>query len=512
MIRFGAEDLTVIIPTLDRWPILRRTIDALDRQTVKGFDVIVVVDGTDQPTEELSGTRVLVKEHAGPGAARNAGVRETQRPLILFLGDDMIPDPAVVEHHLARHNAFPQPEVAVLGHVDWHPEVERNRILSWLDWSSTQFDYRNITSSDAGWGRFYSCNVSLKHDFFVQCGGFDEDFVFYYEDLDAAWRFHEQGMRLVYELEARVKHHHAYDLERVLRRFEGVARGEHMMASKHAWFKPFFLGRVQGAMSRPGASSLWPKVVDRVPPAIGWVRRRAEARANDWYYQQIGPPFLNAWEGARDLEDLKSYLGEGYNESLLQTASAAVEQEHDSAPDEDTFYRTSQMYLYDLTAFAMSGTKVPYLRDLKETLPRGASLLDWGCGIGSDGLRLIDDGYRVAFVDFDNPSTRYLKWRLERRNISADVYDLASDHIPDGFDCAYSFDVIEHIDEPFLFLEELERRGRVVAVNFLEPVPNDTHLHKPLPIQALLERAQKKGLIKYHVYHGRSHFVIYRAR
>src|SRR5439155_25895141 len=135
------------------------------------------------------------------------------------------------------------------------------------------------------------------------------------------------------------------------------------------------------------------------------------------------------------------------------------------------------MYLYDLTAFAMTGTKRPYHTVLRELLPRGSRLLDWGCGIGSDGLRLIDAGYDVAFADFDSPSTRYLRWRLEQRDVKASVYDIETDQIPAGFDAIYSFDVIEHIDDPFAFLTEMERHAVLVVVNFLEEDPHDTSLH-----------------------------------
>ncbi len=508
---FTASDLTIVIPTRDRWHILRRTLSALDAQTVQGFDVVVVVDGTDQRVEEAPGVRLIVKEHGGPGAARNAGVRETARSLLLFLGDDMIPELTLVERHIARHNALPATEVVVLGHVDWHPDLGRNAILSWFDWSSSQFDYRGITGEEAGWGRFYSSNVSFKRPLFESVGGFDEDFIFYYEDLDLGWRLNEVQMRLMYEREARAFHYHQYDLEAVIRRFEGIATGERMMATKHTWFTPFFRSRVQDALTRPSVPSTWARIVDRVPPSLVRLRRQAEQRANDYYYQRIGPRFLNAWDAVQDLEELKEYLGSEYDEHLLRTSAAAVEREEEELGNEEAFYRSSRMYLYDLTAFAMTGTKVPYHWDLRRVVPPGSRVLDWGCGIGSDGLRLIGAGYHVAFADFESPSTRYLRWRLERRGIEADVYDITSDEIPTDFDAAYAFDVIEHVDDPFAFLAEMERHARIVVVNLLEPRPDDTHLHRPLPIRELLTHAERRGLIRYRRYHGRSHHMIYRS-
>ena len=227
---FHAADVAVVIPTRDRWPILDRTLDGLRRQTVGGFETVVVVDGTDQAVPDLGPVTVVVKEQGGPGAARNAGARATDRPIILFLGDDMLPAPDLVARHVQRHNANLDETVAVLGHVDWHKEVAANQIARWLDWSGTQFDYRWISGEDAGFGRFYSCNVSLKRRFFQSAGGFDESFTYYYEDLDCGYRLGQKGMQLHYEPMARTFHLHRYDWNGLERRFRGVAIGEHHMA------------------------------------------------------------------------------------------------------------------------------------------------------------------------------------------------------------------------------------------------------------------------------------------
>jgi hypothetical protein len=73
----------------------------------------------------------------------------------------------------------------------------------------------------------------------------------------------------------------------------------------------------------------------------------------------------------------------------------------------------------------------------------------------------------------------------------------------------FCFDVIEHIEDPFAFLATLERTASVVVVNFLEELPDDTHLHHHLPIGELVAYAARRGLLHYRVYHGRSHLVAY---
>jgi GT2 family glycosyltransferase/2-polyprenyl-3-methyl-5-hydroxy-6-metoxy-1,4-benzoquinol methylase len=510
MPEFRPKDICVVIPTRQRWDMLARTLKAFRRQTVQGFEIIVLADATEEPSTPLDGARLILKPDTGVSERRNLGARTTDRKLLLLLGDDTIPTEDLIEQHLVRHNRDPDRTVAILGKIEWHPEVAGHPVLQWLDRSGMQFDYPASSNEEAGWARFYASNLSIKRDLFLEVGGFDEDFTFTYEDLDVGLRLGEAGMKLFYEPAARVLHHHVYDIEGLRRRFAATAEGEWLMIKKHPDFPAFFAPRIQAADEARPVSRLWPLVVDRIPLGNA-IRRRAEARTHVWFLQQIADPFLSHWEAQREREDLMEYLGREYDENLLRGHEAAIEEEFDSAVDEETFYRTSRMYLYDLTVFAMSGTKRPYRQVLKKLVRPGARLLDWGCGIGSDGLRLIEDGYRVSFADFDNPSTAYLRWRLKQRGLEADVFDIASDTIPSGFDAAYSFDVIEHVDDPIGFLDQLDSLASVVIVNLLEPDPNDIHLHKPLPIKQLIDRAEKKGLIFYRKFHRRSHLIAYRT-
>src|SRR3954468_18444181 len=199
----------------------------------------------------------------------------------------------------------------------------------------------------------------------------------------------------------------------------------------------------------------------------------------------------------RELAELREYLGDDYDHARLQRYEEAVDQELARVGDEATLYRTSQMYLYNLTAFAMSRTKEPYLGDLTDLLPARAPILDYGCGIGSDGLLLLEAGYEVGFADFANPSTEYLRWRLERRGLEASIYDLDSSPPAPGWDAAYSFDVIEHVDDPFAFLANLEQLAKVGVVNFLEPLPDEPDVHHTLPIPKLLDDAAARRLLRY---------------
>ena len=174
-----------------------------------------------------------------------------------------------------------------------------------------------------------------------------------------------------------------------------------MMMAKHDWFSPYFARLVQDAARRRRESRFWAALVDRLPPRAGRLRATARHRASTWYHQQLAPRFLAVWEGEEDLEELKAYLGPEFDQQLLWDHVRAVEREEEAAADESTFYRTSRMYLYDLTAFAMTGTKVRYFADLRRLLgarsqPPGLG----GAALAATAFRLIGDGHRVAFADF----------------------------------------------------------------------------------------------------------------
>lgn len=215
-----------------------------------------------------------------------------------------------------------------------------------------------------------------------------------------------------------------------------------------------------------------------------------------------------SFDPAREEDELRQYLGSAYRREDLENYQELLDAEAASIDDEAELYRTSHAYLYNLTAFAMSGTKLPYLEMLVRNLPPGARLLDYGCGIGSDGLMLLDAGYEVEFADFANPSSDFLRWRLEHRALQAPVHDLDAE-VPGDFDGAFAFDVIEHVLDPNAFLGEMERRARLVEVNLLEFDAHEQELHHRLPIRNILLRAARLTLLEYAICYGTSHVVLY---
>src|SRR4051794_27416912 len=104
--------LSVVIPSYDRREALGRCLEALGRQTAdpSAFEVVVVLDGsTDGSAEMLAGLRprhalrVERKANGGVASARNRGLELAAAPVVLFLDDDIVATPGLVEAHLRAH-------------------------------------------------------------------------------------------------------------------------------------------------------------------------------------------------------------------------------------------------------------------------------------------------------------------------------------------------------------------------------------------------------------------------
>jgi GT2 family glycosyltransferase len=220
--RPGAPDLSVVIPTVDRFDALVDTLAALDAQACdpEQVEVVVVDNAHDGATAsrltERDGRlplRVVREPTPGPAAARNAGIRQAAAPVVLLLGDDM--RPAVVElleRHLALHAADTRPAFAVLGRVTWRPDKPITPFMDWLEQGGAQFDFDALQPGRIPAARsFYTSHVSVKVAALEAVGGFDERFPFAaVEDVEIGLRLQEAGLELSYHPELLVHHDHGY--------------------------------------------------------------------------------------------------------------------------------------------------------------------------------------------------------------------------------------------------------------------------------------------------------------
>jgi GT2 family glycosyltransferase len=299
------RELSVVIPTLARRTTLPRVLAGLEAAgDPERFEVIVVAEqagaaaAREAVGERPYATRVLARHGPSVSAARNDGWRAASTPVALFLGDDMIPRPGLVDVHLDRHRAEPAEEVAVLGHVSWARELEVTAFMRWLE-RGIQFEYETIDGADAGWGRFYTANASAKRVLIERAGGFDEDrYPFAYEDLDLGYRMNEHGMRLRYAPEAEVEHLHPTDVAQWRERMAHVAPAERRFVEQYPEIPAYFHDLFAAAAAMPRARGRGARLASFVPPGLPVLGPRVWRAADLYWRQALAGSFLSAWEAA----------------------------------------------------------------------------------------------------------------------------------------------------------------------------------------------------------------------
>lgn len=304
--RGPAPAVSVVIPTYRRAKVLRRTLDHLEGQADSRIEVIVIDDEQGDDTAAVARAigaperpypvTHLHRNAPGVAAARNAGWRAAAAPLILFLGDDIFPDPGLVEAHLAVHARLPAATVGVLGHVRWSEELNITAFMRFLE-DGMQFDYTHMQAGDAGWGRLYTSNVSFKRELLAAVDGFDEDFVFGYEDLELGRRLHDHGLRLQYDPSIRAAHLHPTTLAAWERRMAAVAPAERQMVAKHPDVAPYFhdtLQRWRGLKTYPRTA----RAADLVPAWVPVIGPRVHVVARAYWKATLANAFFAGWDAS----------------------------------------------------------------------------------------------------------------------------------------------------------------------------------------------------------------------
>lgn len=230
-----AARVSVVIPTFNRRTILEETLAALTRQTYPPVEVVVVDDGsTDGTSDSLQAwaeahrelpTTALHQSNSGPGRARNLGVAHATGDLVVFIGDDTIPEPDFLAEHVRAHGSRPDP-VAVVGFTDWDRQRMRvTRLLELVNSEGHQFGYGLLTDGEeAPFTCFYTSNISVPrevlgpepfHPAFVEVN---------WEDTELGYRLNLAGVAVVYHPAARTRHFHPLDAQAFLRRQRRVSR------------------------------------------------------------------------------------------------------------------------------------------------------------------------------------------------------------------------------------------------------------------------------------------------
>lgn len=215
---------SVIVPTYNRREIFERTLNALLNQTVSSdaFEIIVVDDCSPDDTEAFMKGKVESTpnlayirhtENQGRAVTRNDGIVAARGDLVVFLDDDIVPEPDFVEAHNQYHMQYGDEHIAVMGNVRYASEViAGSNFLKYLQSRYLGFrspnqrsaiDYSNLLPRFLGTG-----NCSMRRVDLIKVGMLDTDFRYYGgEDEYLGYCLYKAGIRIIFGERTRSEHY-----------------------------------------------------------------------------------------------------------------------------------------------------------------------------------------------------------------------------------------------------------------------------------------------------------------
>ena len=206
---------TIIIPNYNGLKFMEPCFEALNKQTVKDFKILVVDNGsTDGSVEWLKERRIptiFLPENTGFTGAVNVGIRAADTPYVLLLNNDTEVDPDYVE---AMERAIGRSEkiFSVSGRMiqmyDPFLMDDAGDMYSVLGWAYQRGVGRPVNRYGKPRRVFFACAAAAiyRRQVFDEIGLFDEMHFAYLEDIDVGYRARLYGYENLYCPDAAVYH------------------------------------------------------------------------------------------------------------------------------------------------------------------------------------------------------------------------------------------------------------------------------------------------------------------
>ena len=171
-----ADAVSVVIPAHNYAHYLPSAIDSVLAQTHAALEVIVVDDGSTDPTAETVSrytdprVRYVWQSNAGLSAARNTGIREARFPFVAFLDADDLWQPALLAEVMRSFAALPPSYAAVAtssARIDADGQPIEGRKFTFEQ--SGEFTARDFCIRN----RPLSSSIVIRRAVFAECGDFD---------------------------------------------------------------------------------------------------------------------------------------------------------------------------------------------------------------------------------------------------------------------------------------------------------------------------------------------------
>lgn len=198
--------VSIVIPVHNGGDNFRRCLQSLDEFIPMSTEIIVVVDGgtdeSQQLAQEFIRAKVVVFPTAGgPARARNCGARMAQGDIILFIDADVTVGTDLTTQ-VVKIFGERADLAALIGSYDDAPGAP-----NFLSQYKNLFHHYTHQTGAMEASTFWGACGAIRHDVFVKIGGFDENYRYpSVEDIDLGYRLKKAGYRIELCKAVQVKH------------------------------------------------------------------------------------------------------------------------------------------------------------------------------------------------------------------------------------------------------------------------------------------------------------------
>lgn len=228
--------VSVIIPVRNRPEEIVECVQSLLRLNYPSdrLKIIVVddasVDSTPERLSTLPVKAILMRQHVGQSACRNAGVRVAKGDIVAFTDSDCVVAPDWLAELVP---IFADPRVGAVGGLV-APLSRASRLQRYEEVRSPLFQGKEPreVSADSSLSYLPTCNLLVRKRILEEAGGFDESMALG-EDVDLSWRLCGLGFKVVYSAKGRVCHRHRNRVWGFATRRALYASSEALLLRKH---------------------------------------------------------------------------------------------------------------------------------------------------------------------------------------------------------------------------------------------------------------------------------------
>ena len=185
--------LSIVIPSYNGRPLLRRTLRALEH-AAPGAEIVVVdgesADGSPQMVrEEFPHVKLVPHRNHGFAHATNRGIEQASRPYLLLMNSDLFVTRDAVQAMLTRLAA--NPRLGAVAPRLANEDGTRQEVFGAFYWPN----WIEVTKASEVWLLHGAC-LMTRRDVVERVGALDETFFLYNEEYDWCARARQAGFHL----------------------------------------------------------------------------------------------------------------------------------------------------------------------------------------------------------------------------------------------------------------------------------------------------------------------------